>query len=150
MFEGLLPEPHNNIVLDLLFTLALWHAYAKLRMHTGHTLEDFDKTTTTLGTDLRRFANKTCGDFETKELPSEHAARGRRKAAAAAKKGQTAPNSSGARIKRFNLRTYKLHSLGDYPQMIRRFGTTDSYSTQIVSLHSPSTTRYAYLNDSAG
>jgi hypothetical protein len=133
VFDGLLPEPHNRIVIDLLFSLALWHTYAKLRMHTDHTLNDFDDTTTILGTDLQRFVNKTCASFVTKELPSEHAARGRRKAAAAAKKGLTTPKSSGAKIKKFNLRTYKLHALGDYPQMIRRFGTTDSYSTQIVS-----------------
>ncbi|KAJ7163030.1 hypothetical protein C8R46DRAFT_813181, partial [Mycena filopes] len=26
VFEGLLPEPHNTIVLDLLYTFAYWHA----------------------------------------------------------------------------------------------------------------------------
>jgi hypothetical protein len=31
-----------------------------------------------------------------------------------------------------NLLTYKVHALGDYVQTIRMFGTTDSYSTQIV------------------
>jgi hypothetical protein len=34
--------------------------------------------------------------------------------------------------KTFNLQTYKLHALGDYVSSIRRFGTTDSYSTQPV------------------
>ncbi|KAJ6619167.1 hypothetical protein B0H10DRAFT_1794003 [Mycena sp. CBHHK59/15] len=34
VFEGLLPEPHNNTVLNLLFTFAEWHVLAKLRMHT--------------------------------------------------------------------------------------------------------------------
>jgi hypothetical protein len=29
--------------------------------------------------------------------------------------------------------TYKLHALGDYVTAIRRFGTTDNYSTQVVS-----------------
>lgn len=37
------------------------------------------------------------------------------------------------RRKVLNLNTYKLHSLGDYPDTIRQYGTTDSYSTQIVS-----------------
>lgn len=35
--------------------------------------------------------------------------------------------------KGFNLNTYKLHSLGDYADTIRQYGTTDSYSTQLVS-----------------
>lgn len=38
----------------------------------------------------------------------------------------------GAKVKSLNLCTYKLHALGDYVQTIRLFGTTDSYSTQIV------------------
>ena len=36
-------------------------------------------------------------------------------------------------VKAFNLFTYKHHALGDYQWTIPRFGTTDSYSTQIVS-----------------
>lgn len=34
--------------------------------------------------------------------------------------------------KAFNLNTYKFHSLGDYANTIRQYGTTDSYSTQLV------------------
>ena len=34
----------------------------------------------------------------------------------------------------FNLHTYKPHALGDYPQTIHEFGTTDNYTTQRVSL----------------
>jgi len=33
----------------------------------------------------------------------------------------------------FNLCTYKLHALGDYVAAIARYGTTDNYSTQVVS-----------------
>ena len=33
----------------------------------------------------------------------------------------------------FNLDTYKYHSLGDYVEHIKRYGTTDSYSTEAVS-----------------
>jgi hypothetical protein len=44
----------------------------------------------------------------------------------------TSPNVRGPRQKKFNLRTYKYHSLGDYPKTIRQFGTTDSYSTEPV------------------
>ena len=49
VFEGLLPEPHNTIVLQLLFTLATWHALAKLAMHTDTTLVAFEATVTRLG-----------------------------------------------------------------------------------------------------
>lgn len=38
------------------------------------------------------------------------------------------------RPKTFNLNTYKLHALGNYTTTIRRNGTTDSYSTEVVSL----------------
>lgn len=37
------------------------------------------------------------------------------------------------KVEILNLFTYKLHALGDYVRTIRAFGTTDSYSTQIVS-----------------
>ncbi|KAH7918173.1 hypothetical protein BV22DRAFT_1025018, partial [Leucogyrophana mollusca] len=36
--------------------------------------------------------------------------------------------------KLLNLQTYKYHALGDYPNTIRRFGTTDSYTTQTGEL----------------
>jgi hypothetical protein len=36
-------------------------------------------------------------------------------------------------LKHFNLNTYKIHSLGDYTATIRKYGTTDSYSTELVS-----------------
>jgi hypothetical protein len=36
------------------------------------------------------------------------------------------------KVKTLNLFTYKFHALGDYVQTIHLFGTTDSYSTQIV------------------
>lgn len=41
-------------------------------------------------------------------------------------------SSDSAKVKILNLCTYKLHALGDYVRTIRLFGTTDSYSTQIV------------------
>jgi hypothetical protein len=49
-----------------------------------------------------------------------------------------APSNSNARsanarcLKSFNLNTYKVHALGDYTATIRRYGTTDSYSTEPV------------------
>ena len=37
------------------------------------------------------------------------------------------------RHKTFNLWTYKFHSLRDYVSTIKQYGTTDSYTTAIVS-----------------
>jgi hypothetical protein len=44
-------------------------------------------------------------------------------------------NTAGtsSRKKMFTLNTYKYHACGDYPNTIRRYGTADSYSTEIVS-----------------
>lgn len=167
MFEGLLPEPHNSDVMNLLFTCVHWHGMAKLRMHTDDTLKILDEITAQIGSDIRAFASKTCSAFETRELHREKEKRDRRrkkKHTAASMDTDTslaAPNvpSSSQNIrgdssrtehsdstntsdkegrdqrrqKKFSLRTYKYHSLGDYPAMIRQFGTSDSYSTEPVS-----------------
>jgi len=85
VFEELLPEPHNTIVLDLLFVLCTWHAYAKLRLHTTSTLTALEGMTTLLGHQLRLWVKKTCGSFDTQELPNEEGARHRRKAASTQK-----------------------------------------------------------------
>lgn len=76
----------------------------------------------------------------TKDLPSEEAAWGRRKANKAAK-GSGVPatsdksagqETSGPKTQHFNYQTYKLHALSDYVETIRKFGTTDSYTTHLV------------------
>jgi hypothetical protein len=125
------------MVLDLLFILATWHAYAKLRLHTETTLALLDTATSQLGQLLRNFQEVTCAAFATRELPQETAARERRLAAQTAKgKGSAtaADNSKGRseKQKNFNLCTYKLHALGDYVKTIKHYGTTDNYSTQVV------------------
>ena len=102
VFEGLLPEPHNKIVLDLLFTLGEWHAYAKLRLHTETTLRFLEEATVNLGRKARQFRKIVCSAYATKS--------------------------------EFNLNTYKFHALSKYAASIRQFGTTDSYTTHIVSL----------------
>ena len=53
--EGLLPEPYNSKLMTLLFRLAEWHALAKLRMHTEHTLSTLTQSTATIGKELRSF-----------------------------------------------------------------------------------------------
>lgn len=145
VMEHLIPSPYGGYVMDLLFDLAMWHAYAKLRMHTESTLSTFGKATRSLGQQLRKFMTKTSTRYATKETPKETAARYRHKVTRAAKKAKessatysTAPQRPSSpdnepKKKIFNLFTYKAHALGDYLKTIPQFGTTDSYSTQIVS-----------------
>lgn len=117
----------------MLFDLATWHAYAKLRLHTEDTLAFFDSATVVLGETVRKFSRTVCSHYHTTELPHEHAAHGRRMAAIAAKQPQNAQGRTvGVKVKLLNLQTYKYHALGDYPNTIWCMGTTDSYSTQPV------------------
>ncbi|KAH9478851.1 hypothetical protein JR316_0009313 [Psilocybe cubensis] len=137
VFEGLLPEPaHNKIIQNLLFEMATWHALAKLRLHTDTTLDELGNSCTRLCDLLRQFQKEVCSQYATRELPSETAARGRRQAAKAKKAASaglpvppTQPNEPKTRT--FNMQTYKLHSLPDYVDSIRQFGTTDGTSTQM-------------------
>ncbi|KAF7971178.1 hypothetical protein HWV62_21930 [Athelia sp. TMB] len=84
---------------------------------------------------MRRFATQVFHGFATKETPNKTAASYRRAAAKLAKglsSATTTPAESfGSKLKIFNLFTYKHHALVDYVWHIIRFGTTDSYSTQI-------------------
>jgi hypothetical protein len=170
VFEGLLPDPHNQIVMDLLFTMAHWHGLAKLRMHSDLTLDVLDLETTKLGAQFRQFKEKVCSAYNTQELNREVDTRTRRQTKEAGKraeKGGTNSKEGGTvaqqskagantkgkqkaspeqpldaqlprqprRKRSFNLNTYKMHALGDYVTSIHRFGTTDSYSTEPVSLY---------------
>ncbi|KAK6972044.1 GLOBIN domain-containing protein [Favolaschia claudopus] len=131
ILQGLLPEPHNGIVITVCFTLATWHAYAKLRLHTDTSLNCFRNTTSELGVEMRRFSRRTCEEYATYELPSEYNRRVRRQAKKNSKtnSSSTAPAQTSKKRKYFNLSTYKWHSVGHYPD-IPRVGTTDSVSTQ--------------------
>jgi hypothetical protein len=173
VFDGLLPEPHNQTIAELLFVMAHWHAMAKLRMHNDLTLAVMDAVTVSLGKKLRAFTENTCPAFATKELHKEYNARLRREAKKAASNAsnnhatygsetigvaQTTLNpqattlptvthtgrpygTSGRRAKTLNLNTFKGHSLGDYSNTIRMYGTSDSYSTEpVCDQFSPSTT----------
>lgn len=118
---------------------------AKLRLHTKSTISIFKSLTTELASLLREFSELT-KSLNVRETPQEYARRKKReeatKAAAMTRNCQAAltpkqatPNSGdGRRICSLNLNTYKAHSLGDYARTIEEFGTTDSYSSQIVSL----------------
>jgi hypothetical protein len=78
VFDGLLPEPHNGAILRLLFICAHWHGLAKLRMHTDDSLTIFEDLTVHIGAEFRKFNNRTCPAFDTRELPRETNARNRR------------------------------------------------------------------------
>jgi hypothetical protein len=81
--------------------------------------------------------------YDTRELPAEEAARGRRKAALTAKglatkqKGKAKADEQSSKFKRFNINTYKTHALGGYVKAIRLYGTTDNYTTQTVTIFPP-------------
>jgi hypothetical protein len=89
---------------------------------------------------LRDFESATCSAFETRELKREAESRQRRQTkvatehnAATSTPGATDQRNTTRKLKKFNLNTYKSHSLGDYVRTIRMYGTTDSYSTEPVS-----------------
>ncbi len=133
VFEGLLPEPHNTIVLTLVYTFATWHAYAKLRMHTDSSVASFRFVTTELGSQARHFSRTTCKAYTTYELPSEYNRRAQRVAKKNAKSESIAtPKNLQKERKAWNLCTYKWHSFGDYPDAVVDVGTHDSYSTLTV------------------
>ena len=136
VLEGILPNSeHNSILLDLAFDLATWHAYAKLRLHTTHTIASLRSQTKELGRLLRPYANKLCPKYATKLLPGEAAAAYRRKAAnikkstSTSQKSKKPSNTSIPKGSGFNLKTYKIHALGDYADYIEQFGPTDCFTT---------------------
>ena len=132
VFDGLFPEPHNNIIQDLIFTCAHWHALAKLRMHTDLTLKILEEVTISLGDLFRQFDRTTCAAYKTLELPREFEARKRREGEGKNSAKSTSEQGTTRRRRTFNMATYKFHALADYPDMIRLYGTCDSYSTELV------------------
>lgn len=167
MFDGLLPHPHDTVVRDLLFILAHWHGFAKLRMQSDLTLDILDQITTELGNQFRKFKINVCAAYDARELDKEVSTRSKRQTKEATRRTQAGkdknpskreerPDGIGESIERnglrrkvsFNLQTYKFHSLGDYVSCIRQFGTTDSYSTEPVSFQS--SRAYLLLTSSPG
>jgi len=135
-----LPKKEDRIVCKLLFELATWHSLAKLWLHTETTVANLENSATCLGYLLQKFKNNVCSVYATRDLPSEEAARGRRKAAKAAKAGkkpETPPAPTGKKKKKpklheFMMETYKLHGLPDYPAAICAHGVTENTSTKNV------------------
>ncbi|THH23073.1 hypothetical protein EUX98_g8103 [Antrodiella citrinella] len=118
VFEGLLSPECDAIVQDLLFVLASWHVYAKLRIHTDTTLAYFETSTAMLGQVLRRFKNMAKKNGKSTTGTSTG----------------TGNAKTSVRRKKFNMATYKLHSRGDYLMYVQFFGTSDNYSTQVANI----------------
>ncbi|KIK39154.1 hypothetical protein CY34DRAFT_14574 [Suillus luteus UH-Slu-Lm8-n1] len=133
VFEGLFPPDHDIVVQSLLYRFAQWHALAKLRIHSQSTMTFLEETFKKLSQKLRRFQRDTCAAFNTVELPKEKAARQRR-SKERSETNTISPESSGPKVKMFNLNTYKFHAMADYARTIRLFGTTDSFTTQMGEL----------------
>lgn len=120
--------------MKLLYWLGEWHALAKLRMHRECTLNFLDNLTREFGGLIRHFRDTTHSAFTTAELPQESAARRRHQSTNQQTGVSPATSSHERRLKTLNLSTVKLHFMGDYVAHIRHFGTTDSYSTQLVRM----------------
>jgi hypothetical protein len=151
VFEGLLPPICDAAAQDLIFTFAEWHGLAKLRLHTSTTLKIMKALTSKLGDTLRAFAILT-ERLDVRETPKEYARRRKQyeskkkstvtkttktqacKSKASETPAEDSAASDGRRSCTLNLDTYKMHALGDYVSTIEDYGTTDSYSTQIVCI----------------
>jgi hypothetical protein len=79
--------------------------------------------------------NKICPQFDTTKTLSKSAANLHAEATRI-KKGKPSTNTStqGAKqiAKTFNITTLKFHSIAHYPDAIAMYGTTKSYSIQMV------------------
>jgi hypothetical protein len=75
MFEGLLPQPFNSIILDLLRDLNLWYGTATLHLHTDNTRELLKLLRKSLSRSMRKFRDNCANKFATTSLPKELAVR---------------------------------------------------------------------------
>ena len=123
-------------------------------MHTDETLTLLDTITEHLGQHLCHFQLKTCAAFNTQELKWEtechqHQAWENLKNLEGNSPVMAAAPTSHAlrRPKTFNLQTYKLHALGNYMSSIRRYGTTDSYSTEPASNRTSDISSITYMKN---
>ncbi|KAJ3804874.1 hypothetical protein F5876DRAFT_82487 [Lentinula aff. lateritia] len=138
VFEGLLEEADNRVLMKLLYRTAEWHALAKLRLHTDHTLDYMETRTQDWGKLMREFRDLS-EKFDTQETDREATARYKRSVEKAKKSPGTHISASSTttgthRKKGLNLFTYKWHAMMDYVWFIQWFGPSDIYSTQLGEL----------------
>ncbi|KAH6897581.1 hypothetical protein BKA70DRAFT_1116289, partial [Coprinopsis sp. MPI-PUGE-AT-0042] len=125
--------------------LCEWHALAKLRLHHDMTLQLLDDATVALGSQFRKFQVETCNEIATFELPGEADARARKALKTASSGASTSVSSTTdgttvsttRRPKSYSLSTPKYHALGHYASQIRRFGTVDSFTSEIGETNHP-------------
>jgi hypothetical protein len=130
VFDGLFPPAQQDSILTLLYSLADWHSLAKLYYQSDTTLAQLSLATQILGAEIRHFAKVVCPAFKTKETQAE--LRKRVKQAANASRGLTLAANNTRLEKTFNLKTYKLHTLGHYVDDARLYGPIPLFSTQAV------------------
>ena len=130
-FKGLFPEHYNWLVMTVLYHCAEWHTLAKLHMHTEVSLSLLKMISQQLGSILWKFRDETAQAYCMLELPREYAAWQHYQQASGPSKTSRG-QSSTPMPKGLNLNTYKFHAIGDYEYMITQFGTTDTYTTQIM------------------
>ncbi|KAG8684338.1 hypothetical protein FRC11_012248, partial [Ceratobasidium sp. 423] len=157
-FSGLFSQQSNEIQ-TLIFVLMKWHFLAKLYVHTDMTLQALRLATKLLGSRLRHFRDHIAPLYHTHETQKEYEKRIRQKAKVSniqpsnqmatpqslppvGKKQQIIEetqdivlnertNHTKRQTKSFSLQGFKIHGLGDIIEAIERYGTTESYSTQI-------------------
>ena len=76
VIEDLLPPAHNAIMLDMLFSLAKFHTFAKMHLHTEQMLELFDQSIIKLSEDMQKFKTVVCAAYESNELLCKTAEQG--------------------------------------------------------------------------
>jgi hypothetical protein len=137
VFDGLLPEPHNERVLQLLFITAHWHGLAKLRMHTDPTLDIMDDTTVSLGQKRRDFVKNTCTAYQTRELHREAEAR---KCRQSKKPTQAQCNSESSGPPNTTQRPVQLPV--DQPSVVPKQPVAHSQSKKKTTIEDASTSRW--------
>ncbi|KDQ13655.1 hypothetical protein BOTBODRAFT_111119, partial [Botryobasidium botryosum FD-172 SS1] len=137
--EGLLPQPHDINIRNLLIAATEVHSLAKLRLHTEVTLHDLEAALLKYGHLIRDFATETCPCFKTTKTPKEREAAARRKAKQAARAATNALATSSMppqqpQSKEDNIEVYysltrpKFHALFYWLKDIRLFGTLEGFS----------------------
>ena len=141
MFLGILPEPFNSAIATLLYRVCTCHALAKLRMHTDASVDHLQRSIAAFASELRK-AEKCLRNIQqvgTRKSKTSY------RIGQSNIKGKRKHNSSHATVTgpdktltnpppSLNRNTVKLHSIGDYPRSILRYGSVDSYSTFLVNL----------------
>ncbi len=135
--DQLRTQRENSFLRSLLFDLATWHAFAKLRLHTDTTLNDFKTVTGRPPVNIGAKATPNLSTETTLQVSGSEPSSSGHTATLTNRSGTMPVGASQRHLKsshkEINLSTYKYHALGDYPDLIARFGTTDNASTQTVS-----------------